>query len=37
MHPYVTELLSRTNEMTSTESDRAIAYEKLNGNSVLPA
>ena len=37
MHPYVTELLSRTNEMTSTESDHAIAYEKLNGNSVLPA
>ena len=37
MHPYFTELLSRTNEMTSIEGDHAVAYEKLSGNSVLPA
>ena len=34
-HPSLTELLSRTNELTSTEADHAIVYEKLDGNNAL--
>lgn len=34
-HLYLTEMLVRTNELTSTEADHAVAYEKLDGNSAL--